>query len=48
MFKINSETYVQILTDLPNTDMILSGWHWEAKWFLGILPYIVYTKPLIK
>lgn len=46
MIRINPEKYVEIFQVDPDINMILSGWEWERKSFLGI-PYIVYTKNLI-
>lgn len=48
MIKINSEKYIELFASWPDSDMILSGWEAEQKYFLGIPIYIQYTKQLRK
>jgi hypothetical protein len=48
MWKVNAETYVQLFTEFPNDEMILSGWEWNIFYFLGIIPVIIYKKKLTK
>lgn len=45
--QISSEKIIQIFDENINTDLTFSGWEWEINYFLWI-PYIVYSKPLIK
>lgn len=47
MIKINSELYVQLFTFEAHPQMVFSGWVAEFKWFLGVVPYIKYSKKLI-
>lgn len=48
MIKINPEKYIEILQVDPDVSMLLSGWEWEKKLFLGLIPYITYTKKLTR
>mgnify|MGYP003554670203 CR=1 FL=1 len=45
MIKIDKETYIQLLTDIPNMDMVLSNWEYEIKYYIfGLFPIIIYKK----
>lgn len=48
MIRINPTTYWELFKTEPNWQMILSGWKTQLRYFLYIIPYIEYTKPLIK
>lgn len=48
VIKITPEKYLHFGTDMPHPDFYLSGWDWEVGHFLWTIPYVVYTKKLIK
>lgn len=45
MFKLTHEKYFEF-GFTPDVSMILSGWEPECKLFLGIIPIIIYFKPM--
>lgn len=46
IIKITPEKYIQLFVFHPDSRMYLSGWDYRFKYFLGIIPYIEYTKKL--
>jgi len=45
MIKINTNKYIELLTDTPNMEMILSNWEYEIKYyFFNLFPIVIYTK----
>lgn len=49
MIKLSPTKYCQILTDIPDGRMILSGWDYSIVYYLfGMFPVVFYTKNLIK
>lgn len=45
MIKINPHTYIELLTDTPNMDMVLSNWEYEIKYYIfGLFPIVLYKK----
>jgi hypothetical protein len=48
MIKVNPETYIQPFTAWPEMEMSLAGWTYEVKYFLFVIPYVVYHKSFLK
>lgn len=49
MIKLSPTKYCQILTDIPDLNMTLSGWDYKIVYYLfGMFPVVFYTKDLIK
>lgn len=44
--KINSDKYIHLFSDIPNTDFIFFNWEYKAYYLWGFPLFIVYNKTL--
>lgn len=48
MIKLSPTKYIQLFAYYPDSRMYYSGWECISKYFLGIIPYMEYTKKLTR
>lgn len=48
LIRLNPEKYLQLGTDIPEHEMVWSGWKYDVHWFLWSYPYIIYSKDLFR